>query len=168
MGGMEGMWLGANAPERFERLVLANTSCHYPDKAFWDERFKAIRSAGGLAPLGDRIMTLWFSPAFRAREPATVARMKDAMVATPVEGYLACAEAVRDMDHRDLLAHIKTPTLVIVGRHDQATTPAAGELVRSGIAGARLVTLDAAHLSNIEQPDQFNSEVLRFLTERAF
>ena len=32
MGGMVGQWLGANAPERVERLVLTNTSIFFPDK----------------------------------------------------------------------------------------------------------------------------------------
>ena len=40
--------------------------------------------------------------------------------ATPLEGYIACGEAVRDMDHRALLPKITAPTLVIAGRHDPA------------------------------------------------
>ena len=31
MGGMDGQWLGANAPDRVEKLVLANTNYYYPD-----------------------------------------------------------------------------------------------------------------------------------------
>ncbi len=58
MGGMEGMWLGGHAGERIDRLVLSNTSCHYADKSFWNERIAAIRAAGGLAPLADRIAGL--------------------------------------------------------------------------------------------------------------
>ncbi len=162
MGGMEGMWLGANAGDRFERLILSNTSCYYPDKNFWNDRIKTIRN-GGLGPLADRIMGLWFTKDFREREPLTVARLKDELLATPVEGYIACGEAVRDMDHRDLLARIGVPTLVMIGRHDGATTPEAGEFVRNRIPGAALAMLDAAHLSNIEEPAQFSQAVLGFL-----
>src|SRR5262249_24987827 len=85
VGGMEGMWLGANTPERFERIVLSNTSCYYPDKNFWNDRIKAIRAAGGLGGLADRIMTLWFSKAFHERDPASVARFRAGLLATPVE-----------------------------------------------------------------------------------
>jgi 3-oxoadipate enol-lactonase len=81
----------------------------------------------------------------------------------PVEGYIACGEAVRDMDHRELLAQITAPTLVIIGRHDPATTPEAGEFIRSRIPGASAVVIDAAHISNIEQPTQFTDAVLGFL-----
>jgi 3-oxoadipate enol-lactonase len=67
------------------------------------------------------------------------------------------------MDHRALLGRIKSPTLVIAGKHDPATTPEAAEYVRSHIPGATLITLDAAHISNLEQPQQYADTVLDFL-----
>jgi 3-oxoadipate enol-lactonase len=163
MGGMEGMWLAAHAPQRFDRIVLCNTSCYYPNKEFWNERIRTIRALGGMAPVADRLMGLWFTKDFRAREPITVKRFRDGLAATATEGYIACGEAVRDMDHRALLARITAPTLVIIGQHDQATTPEDGEFIRSGIPGAAVAMLDAAHISNIEQPTQFTENVLRFL-----
>jgi 3-oxoadipate enol-lactonase len=166
MGGMEGMWLGAHAPDRFDRLVLANTSCHYPDREFWNERIKLIRANGGLAPVADRLTGAWFTRDFRAREPAIVERMRAGLAATPAEGYIACGEAVRDMDHREILAQIEAPTLVIIGRHDPATTPEAGRFIHSRIPGASLATIEAAHLSNIEQPAQFTDAALDFLTRQ--
>src|ERR1700677_2032448 len=36
MGGMVGMWLGANAPDRIDKLILSNTSAYFADKALWD------------------------------------------------------------------------------------------------------------------------------------
>ena len=87
--------------------------------------------------------------------------------ATPLEGYIACGEAVRDMDHRDLLPKIKAPTLVIIGRHDPATTPEAGEYIRSHVPGAVVSVLDAAHISNIEQTVAYTAAVLDFLSRPA-
>jgi 3-oxoadipate enol-lactonase len=163
MGAMEGMWLAAQVPERIERLVLSNTSCYYPDKSYWNERIAAVRAAGGLAPLADRIAGLWFSPAFRAREPHAVAHMTAMLAATPLQGYVACSEAIRDMDHRDLLGRITTPTLVIAGRYDRATPLEVARFICERIAAASLTILDAAHLSNIEQPASYAATVLRFL-----
>ena len=165
MGGMEGMWLGANAPERFERLVLCNTSSYFPDKAAWNERLRFAREKG-LTALAGPNMERWFTKGFREREPKTIARMIEMFAATPLEGYIACGEAVRDMDHRALLSKIAVPTLVVAGRHDPATTLEACEYVRDHIPGASLAVLEAAHISNIEQPAQFNSAVLEFLTRR--
>ena len=52
MGGMIGQWLGANAPERFGKLVLANTACYYPDPTNWLNRIKAV-TEGGVASVAD-------------------------------------------------------------------------------------------------------------------
>jgi 3-oxoadipate enol-lactonase len=165
MGGMEGMWLGANASERFERLVLANTSSYFPDKAGWNERLKLVREKG-IAAFADANMERWFTKGFRERAPQTVAAVKEMFAATALDGYIACGSAVRDMDHRALLPRIRVPTLVIIGRHDPATVPEAGEYIRANIPGASAAILDAAHLSNVEQPEQFNDAVLGFLTGR--
>ena len=165
MGGMVGQWLGANAPDRLDRLVLSNTSSYFADKAAWHDRIKTVRESG-LAAIAERVMTLWFTADFREREPAAVARMKEMMLSTPVDGYIACCEAVRDMDHRDILGKITAPTLVIAGRHDPATTLEAGEFIRSRISGAAMTVFDAANISNVEQPHDYADAVLGFLTQR--
>ena len=46
MGGMDGQWLGANAPDRVEKLVLANTNFYYADKTPWADRIKFVRENG--------------------------------------------------------------------------------------------------------------------------
>jgi 3-oxoadipate enol-lactonase len=165
MGGMEGMWLGANAPERFERMVLSNTSSFFPDKKGWDDRLALVREKG-VPAFAAANMERWFTKGFRDRDPAAIAAMAEMFSATPLDGYLNCAMAVRDMDHRELLPRVKVPTLVIIGRHDPATTPEAGEYICSQIPGVERFVIDAAHISNIEQPQQFNDAVLKFLRRR--
>jgi 3-oxoadipate enol-lactonase len=165
MGGMVGQWLGANAPERFDRLILANTSSYYPDPTNWHARIKAVRE-GGLAAVADTVISGWLTADFREREPAITANLKAMLLASPVEGYLAACEALSTLDQRALLPKIKSPTLVIAGRHDMATPVAAGEFIRSQIPGASLTILDAAHISNVEQPHAFTDAVVGFLTQR--
>src|SRR5262245_21043992 len=116
MGGMVGQWLGANAPSRVNRLVLTNTSSHFDDKAMWNDRIALVREKG-LAAFAAANMERWFTKPFRDRAPDVVARTKDMFAATPLEGYLGCAAAVRDMDHRELLPRIRAPVLVIAGKH---------------------------------------------------
>ena len=163
MGGMVGQWLGAFAPERIDRLVLSNTGSFYPLKDPWNDRIKAVRE-GGVAAVADTVLGVWFTKDFHAREPATVKRFCDMLVSNVIEGYVGCAAAVRDMDHRDILAKIKAPTLLIAGRHDGSATVEAAEFIRDRIPGAKLDILDAAHISNIEQAAAFNAAVLGFLT----
>jgi 3-oxoadipate enol-lactonase len=162
MGGMEGMWLGANAPERFERMVLCNTSAQFPDRKIWDDRLRFARE-NGLAAMVGANMERWFTKGFREREPKTIAWITEMFLTTPLEGYIGCGEAVRDMDHRALLPNIKVPTLVIAGRHDPATTLQAGEYLRDHIPGVAFTVLEAAHISNVEQPVAFSNAVLEFL-----
>jgi 3-oxoadipate enol-lactonase len=162
MGGMTGMWLGAKAHRRFKRLVLSNTSALMP-AGVWQERIDKALSKEGMTALEQSIVERWFTAEFRAQNPAAVAKVRAMILATPGQGYAGCCGAIRDMDHRALLREIPLPTLVIVGSRDPATPPAAGQLVHESIAGSKLVTLDAAHLSNIEQSARFTQAVVDFL-----
>jgi 3-oxoadipate enol-lactonase len=162
---MVGQWLGANAPERIERLVLTNTSSYFADKTAWNDRLKLVQEKG-IAAFAAPNMERWFTKGFRERSPDSVAWLQAMFAATPLEGYLACGEAVRDMDHRELLPKIKAPTLVIAGKHDPATPPEANEYIKNHIPGARIEVLDAAHISNVEQPEAYTNAVLGFLLAR--
>ena len=162
MGGMVGMWLGANAANRVDKLILSNTSAHFPDPTTWDTRIKMVRDVG-LAGMVDANMERWFTKDFRERAPQTIAKMREMFVATDIEGYIGCGEAIRDMDHRSLLPKITVPTLVIAGRRDPATTLEAGEYIKDHVPGARIAVLEAAHISNLEQPQAYTDTMLEFL-----
>jgi len=162
MGGMVGQWLGANAPSRIGKLVLSNTNAHYADKKIWDDRIRFLES-NDLDRLVDPNMERWFTADFRARAPQTIARMREIFLTTSKEGYVACCQAIRDMDFRASNASIKAPTLVIVGAQDPATPPAQGEAIAAQIPGAKVVSFEAAHIANMEQPAPYTKAVLDFL-----
>lgn len=166
MGGMVGQWLGANAPERIEKLVITNTNYYYADKGPWNDRIKFVREKG-LGAMAQPMMERWFTPGFRQRAPQTIDWMVKIFTATPVEGFLGCCEAIRDMDHRDILTRIKAPTLVIAGAKDMATPPEWHKHISAQIPGATLKVLDdAAHIANVEQPQAYAAAVLGFLQTR--
>jgi 3-oxoadipate enol-lactonase len=162
MGGMVGQWLGANAPNRIDKLILSNTHNYYPDKSLWNDRIKTV-DAGGMSATADGTMERWFSKEFRERSSDKVARLRAGLMATQPEGFIGCCCAIRDMDFRASNPSIKAATLVIVGAKDPATPPAAGEEIAHQIKGAKLVSLDAAHISNVEQPAKYTETVLGFL-----
>ncbi len=165
MGGMIGQWLGANAANRIDRLVLTNTACYYADKAAWADRINFART-NGMTGLAGPMMERWFTKEFRERTPAAVARIKEMFATTNIEGFLGCCEAIRDMDHRPLLPKIKAPTLVIAGRFDIATLPAMNEFIQNEIPGARYKLLDAPHMASVEQPQAYADAVLAFLLSK--
>ncbi len=68
------------------------------------------------------------------------------------------------MNQTALLPQITAPTLIVVGADDPSTTVAASEIIQRAVAGSELVVLDnAAHLSNIEQPEAFNRAMTGFI-----
>jgi len=167
MGGMTGMWLAANASERFHGLVLANTGAHMPPFDMWAERIDMAR-AGQLDLMAPRVMERWFTETFRKEEPEAVAGVVEQFLATPAEGYAACCEAIRDMDHRDLLKSIRARVQVIGGSADPATTPAHCRYVAENIPRATYSELkDAAHLSNIQKSKEFQAILKAFMTTSA-
>lgn len=64
----------------------------------------------------------------------------------------------------DRLGDVRTPTLIIVGEEDTATTPNKAQRMHEAIAGSRLVTIQkAGHSSTIEQPEAVNDALRAFL-----
>ncbi len=108
-------------------------------------------------------MERWLTPAFRASSPEVAAATLGMLESTDLDGYIANCAAVRDFDARETICGIRVPTLVIAGAQDPATTPDEGRFLAEKIPGARYVELNAAHLSNIEARDGFNSELSAFL-----
>lgn len=162
MGGMAGQWLLANAPERLDRVVLANTSATTGPASAWEERL-AILKTNGVAGLIDGIMARWFTPDFAAAHPDTVAAIRALVLKTSPEGYAACGLALRGMDLQAQIRGATPPTLVIAGAHDAGTTPEQARFIADALANAQMLTLDAAHLSNVAQAQAFTEAVVSFL-----
>ena len=86
------------------------------------------------------------------------------ILGTNVDGYIGCGSAVRDMAQSTILLKIKAPTLVLSGRDDPACTVDQGTVLHRLIDRSKMVILEeAAHLSNIEQPEAFNKTVRQFI-----
>jgi len=162
MGGMIGMWLGVNAPERLNKLVLCNTGARIGTAEAWNARIEAVRKSG-MKSVASAVVERWFSPAFREKAPETISNTQKMIENANPEGYAACCAAVRDFDFRAQLGGIRIPTLVISGAYDPAAPPADGRFLAQQIPGARYAELNAAHLSNIEDQDHFNNELAAFL-----
>jgi pimeloyl-ACP methyl ester carboxylesterase len=150
LGGMVGMWLGANAPERVERLVLACTGPKLGTKEDYVARAELVRREGTDAVV-DGARERWFTPDFR--DDPRARRILDDLRGIDPETYAACAEAVGDFDFRDDVERIAVPTLVVYGRDDPVTPerPLPG------------VEIPGAHLASVESPDEFNHQLRSFL-----
>jgi 3-oxoadipate enol-lactonase len=164
LGGMVGLWLGANAPHLVTRAVLANTSAHIGQPDIWNQRIALIEAEGMHAAAG-AIIQRWLTADFIERHPALTAKVLAMLAGIPPTGYTAVAAAVRDMDQRASLPAITMPVLVIAGALDPATPPAMAEAMADAMPNARLAMLNAAHLSSVELSDEFTKLALAFLRQ---
>jgi 3-oxoadipate enol-lactonase len=157
IGGMVGLWLAANAPERIERLIAMCTSAYAPPASAWQERAAQVRAAGTPAVVAATVVQRWFTPAWAQQHPDVVAACQEMIAGTDVGAYAACAEAIGAFDLRDELPAITAPTLVISAAEDHTLPPAHQQQIAALIPGARLESIaDAAHLANIQHPDVVN------------
>ena len=159
MGGMTAQALGTRHPHSVRSLVIANSASHYDDaaRAMWQTRIDTVL-AQGVAPIAEGAMQRWFTPEFRADVNGgsdRVAALRAVLEATAPAPYAAACSAVATIDLDAGNARITCPTLVIAGSRDEATPPAMSRAIAQGIAGAQLRSLDAAHLSAVEQPEAF-------------
>jgi len=103
-------------------------------------------------------------PRARGRHGAAVPRMVESC---PAGGYLGCCAALRDEDLREALGAVRCPVLAVAGSVDRATPAELLQFVHERIPRSRLVTLEAGHLSNVEQDAAFNASLSAFLAAHA-
>ena len=163
LGGLVGQWLGLHAPQRLEKLVLCNTAARIGSAEGWSERIAVVESQG-VEAIVEGGLQRWFTPRLFSQRADIVERFRAMILATPPAGYVSCCAALRDTDLRQELHGVSVPTMVVCGTHDPVTTVAEAKFMANAIAGARLLELDSAHLSNVEQSAAFNHGVREFLS----
>ncbi|MFD8912016.1 alpha/beta fold hydrolase [Streptomyces sp. NPDC059575] len=166
MGGQIAMECAGRFGTRVRGLVLADT---FPEP----ETPEGVRSrhamagrllAEGMAGYADEVLERMVAP---YAEPEVKAHVHRMMTGTGPEGAAASlrGRAARP-DYRPLLAGLTTPTLVITGADDTYTPVADAEATHAALADARLhVVPGAAHLPNLERPEEFNRVLGEFLAE---
>jgi 3-oxoadipate enol-lactonase len=167
MGGMIGQTFALKYPGLLSSLSLANTTSRYPAEAapMWKDRVRIVQEQG-MQPLVQPTLERWFTESFRKSHEAVVKKIAATILATPPAGYAGCCEAIPKINVTDRLKEIKCPILVIGGENDPATPPAMARAIHENAPGSKLAMLQAAHLSNLEQPEAFSRALEGFLTSR--
>ncbi|HEY4355240.1 MAG TPA: 3-oxoadipate enol-lactonase [Acidobacteriaceae bacterium] len=164
LGGMVGQWLAVHAPERFSAFCICNTGAKIGTPETWNQRIAAVTSKG-MTAIVPAVLERWYTSRFRAERADVVEATSVMLSRTDPHGYaLACA-AIRDMDQRASISSIRTPTLVVYGDQDPVTPPEDAHFLLDQIVGSEALCLSAAHLSNIEAAEEFNTGVLHFLQQ---
>jgi 3-oxoadipate enol-lactonase len=155
LGGMVGLWLASQVPDRVERLAVVCTSAAPGNPDGWHERAAAVRTAG-MAPIARAVIERWFTPRWSTDHADQVDRLTgDFTDAVDPEGYAGCCEALATLDLRPRLTSVAAPTLVLAGAQDLALPPEPhARAIADGVGGARLEIVDgAAHLATVERAD---------------
>ncbi len=152
---------------RVQSLILADTrpqSDAEETRRVRHEQAQKI-SEEGMKAVAESLLQKVLTPETLRERPEIVSRVREMIQGTKPEGAVAALRGMAERkDHSYLLERILAPSLVIVGSHDQITPPEVAEKMRRDIPGSRLEIIEnAGHLSNIENPNQFNNAVKKFL-----
>ncbi len=165
LGCMTGLGVALSHPDRLRKLIACDGRADAPPPFVqsWDDRIAAIESNGMQGILAGT-MERWFTDATRDRVPQFMAQMDAMFLATSITGYRSCAEALKTLDYLKDLGDIRTPTLYVAGSLDFGAPPDVMREMAQATPGSTFVEIaDAAHLANVDNPDDFNAAVIDFL-----
>ena len=167
MGGMMAQALALSHPELLASVTIANSCAFYPDKGPWHARMHTVQKMG-ISESADGAVSKWLTPKYVLTIEGAVAaeKLRRTRISNDAQSYIAACEAVANIDFRVANHQIATPALVIGGTLDEATPLAMSQEIESSIPGSTLVTIDAAHLSAVEQPARFCSLLRSFWNSR--
>ncbi|MDH3376088.1 MAG: alpha/beta fold hydrolase [Gammaproteobacteria bacterium] len=165
IGGMIGYGVALAHPERLHSLVACDSRPEAPPdyRDYFQYRIDTAQERG-MEGLVEPTIERWFTPTTIAAEPASLEHIREMIRGTDPVGHAGCCEALKALAFESRLAAIRTPTLIMGGADDKGAPPDALADASERIPGARHVVIaGAGHLSNIENPAQFNAALQKFL-----
>lgn len=167
MGGYIALRAIERHPERFKGVILCDTRSEADSnegKVKRSASIKAVKTNGVKAFVEGFLKAVFAPQTFQSNPTAieTVRKMMEANSPLGICGTLLALAARTDTTAS--LSAIKVPTLILVGEHDTLTPVLASQAMHEKVAGSELVVIpNAAHMSNIENPEVFNTALLKFL-----
>ena len=157
--------------DRVKGMVLADTRAQADQPEGKVGRFQMAQIAykQGPSAIADLMIPKLLSPATIQTRPEIVQRVRTMIEGNQISGIAGDLMAMAERpDSVPLLQQIACPTQIIVGELDQATPPADVKLMAEQIPHAKLAIIpNAAHLANLEQPEEFTKIVAAFANELA-
>ena len=169
MGGMIAQEAFALEPAHINGLILFATSPAFGkpggdwQQQFLQSRFAPLDAGAGMAGLASELVRGMFAPGASSADMAAAVAL---MNGVPEATYRAALSAIVSFNRLDNLPNINVPTLCLACELDNNAAPAVMEKMAARIAGAEYACLPGVgHLGNMEQPDAFNTAVLKFLKQ---
>ncbi|MGK5685407.1 alpha/beta fold hydrolase [Actinoplanes sp. URMC 104] len=167
MGGQIVMECCRLFPERIRGLILADTFARAdtPEGQAWRRATADRLEAEGMGWYARDNLAKMIAAYNVEAMPEVAAHVRTMMTGAPPAGAAAALRGRAERpDYREVLAGVRVPTLIVVGRDDEFTPVADGEEMHQLVAGSALVVVDGAgHLPNLEQPAAFDKALVAFL-----
>lgn len=166
MGGYIALNAIENHPQRFNALILSDTNCSADTAEAKEKRMNAIESIeeNGVDKFANDLIINLFSAESFKRNLKEIQEVKEMIVKTTIPSLSKSLHALAERKETCVkLSEIKIPVLILVGKEDKITPPDAARFMQSKIKDSLLSIIEhAGHLSNLENPYEFNSRVYKF------
>jgi len=166
MGGYVALRGVEREPERFLSLVLSNTKSEADTNEAKAKRADAIRTIqkDGVKAFSENFLKSVFASESFDKHPQEIRKVRTMIEKTSPDTLCRTLIALAARtDTTDALGKLNIPVLIIVGEHDQLTPPSAAQSMANRIPDAQIHILpDAAHMSNLESPEEFNTHLRNF------
>lgn len=170
MGGYIALNAIENHPHRFETLILCDTSCSADSPEAKEKRMKAIKGIleNGVEKFADDSIVNFFAQESFISKKDIIAEVREMMVNTSEESVTKTLYALsKRKETCTKLWKIKMPVLILVGEEDKITPPDVAQFMHETINGSVMTIIkNAGHVSNLENPAQFNEQLKKFLGEK--
>jgi pimeloyl-ACP methyl ester carboxylesterase len=167
MGGYVAFEILRRAAHRVERLALIDTQAtpDTPEVSARRRGFIEQTRIGRFHGVQPSLLPTIIHPA-RLKDTAIIQPILDMAQEVGADGFVREQNAIMARpDSRPLLVEIAVPTVVIVGRQDQATPLPRAQEMAADIANARLVVIEeCGHMSPLEKPGEVTNALRRWLT----
>jgi pimeloyl-ACP methyl ester carboxylesterase len=154
-------------PQRFSSIILCDTQCISDNPASKEKRYKTIEliEGGGIKEFTDGFIKNIFFEGTLNNKKDIVNKIESTVLSTSTESIISTLRALANRDDScSTLSQISVPTLIICGKEDKITPVAQSEFLNKNIPNSKLnIIPDAGHLSNLEQPEEFNKILSAFL-----
>jgi len=167
MGGFIALNAIKRFPERFEALILCDTQCIADTAEVKENRYKTIEQINrdGVTEFNEEFIKSVFHPNSLTNKTELVENLRSIVFSNSKEIIIAGVTALAERSENcSILGVIRIPTLIICGREDAVTPLGQSEFMHEHIEGSSLKIINnAGHVSNLEQPEEFNKYILDFL-----
>jgi 3-oxoadipate enol-lactonase len=168
VGGMIALDFASRMPQKIAALILCDTAAKIGTPDYWNERIESIQELG-MEEMAQVIIPRWFGPSYLFDDPAGYQGHYNMLVRTPMDGYIATCEGIRDADLREVVGTIETQVLVLCGAEDSATPPDLVRGLAEALPDSQFALIEGAgHTPCVERPEAMALKMKQFLRTHGY